>query len=97
MPKMSDFEGNLGALVARFVLETQCSALQSAVVLANESLGHLALPFVRPAFEERTWMAYLSSLERPTRERLELAPVAAAAQRQQSEEGSAPPALTTSR
>jgi hypothetical protein len=67
---MSSVAGDLSALVARFVLERQTEALRAAVVLAENSLGHLALPLVRPACEERIWAAYLYSLERGARERL---------------------------
>ena len=67
---MSSVDGDLSALVARFILERQTEALRAAVVLAGNSLGHLALPLVRPACEERIWAAYLYSLERPPRERL---------------------------
>lgn len=67
---MSDFPQNLSGMAARFVLERQTDALRSAVVLARNSLGHLALPFVRPACEERIWAEYLYSLEELPREHL---------------------------
>lgn len=69
-PRMSDVTNDLSGLAARFVLERQTEAVRSAVVLAGDSLGHLALPFVRPACEERIWTAYLYSLEKEPRERV---------------------------
>jgi len=67
---MSQFHGDLSGHVARFVLERQTEALRSAVVLARGSSGHLALPFVRLACEERIWVSYLFSLEREPRDQL---------------------------
>jgi len=67
---MSDVSDDLSGLVARFVLGRQTEALRSAVVLARESLGHLALPFVRPACEERIWTAYLYSLQKDSRDQV---------------------------
>ena len=67
---MSEVADDLSGLVARFVLERQVQGLRSGVVLAGNSLGHLGLPLVRPACEERIWTAYLFSLVREQRNRL---------------------------
>lgn len=67
---MSDLADDLSGLAARFVLDRQTQALRSAVVLAGHSLGHLALPFVRPACEERIWTAYLYPLQRELRDQV---------------------------
>jgi hypothetical protein len=68
--KVSYLANNASALVARFILERQTGALRSAVILANESMGHFALPMVRPACEERIWAAYIYTLEDALRNRL---------------------------
>src|SRR5687767_3663925 len=60
--KLGRLADELSALIARFILERQTGALRSAVVLTQESLGHFALPMVRPACEERIWAAYVYTL-----------------------------------
>lgn len=67
---MLGFREDLSGFVVRFILERQCDAIRAAVALTRVSLGHLALPYVRPACEERIWVAYLYSLDIATRDRL---------------------------
>jgi hypothetical protein len=68
--KVSELAQNVSQLVAHFILERQTEALRAAVTLARQSLGHLALPMVRPACEERIWAAYLYALDEAPRTRL---------------------------
>jgi hypothetical protein len=72
LPKvtMADVSNNPDTLIASAVVIRQIGGLRSAVALARTSLGHLALPLVRPACEERIWIDYLFSLELATRRRL---------------------------
>lgn len=69
-PRMGDLSNNVPEVVARFVLERQVAGVQAAVTLARASLGHLALPLVRPACDERIWWSYLLSLSDRKRHRL---------------------------
>lgn len=50
------------AVVAVACIRRQTDALDSAVVLARAGHGHIGLPLVRPACEERIWLAYLARL-----------------------------------
>ena len=52
------------SLAINHVLRRQRDAIEAAVVLADAGLGHLAVGFVRPALDERLWLAYLNSLEK---------------------------------
>ena len=45
------------------MVHRQLSAIRGAVLLAENELGHLTLPLIRPACEERIWLTYLLSLE----------------------------------
>lgn len=54
-------------MVGRAVIVRQASAIRSTVVLAENGLGHAALPMVRPACDELIWLSYLCSLEEAQR------------------------------
>ena len=49
-------------LASTAAVHRQISALRGAVVLTQDGLGHLTLPLLRTACEERIWLAYLHSL-----------------------------------
>lgn len=70
VPRMADLADGVPQVVARFVLKRQVSGVQAAVALARAGLGHLALPLVRPACDERIWWAYLASLQDEPRHQL---------------------------
>jgi hypothetical protein len=68
--RVGEVGSKMTRLLAQFFVERQTAALRAAVVLTRESLGHLALPMVRPACEERIWLAYLLTLKPSVRSRL---------------------------
>jgi uncharacterized protein DUF5677 len=51
-------------VVCRAVLRRQVDGLRAAILLTRAQLGHLALPYVRPACEEFLWLSYLVTLEK---------------------------------
>ena len=67
---LADLAERSAEMVAVAVVERQVSVLRAAVELADLQMGHLAIPFVRPACEELIWLTYLAQLEEPIRSRL---------------------------
>ncbi|WP_131803662.1 hypothetical protein [Pseudofrankia saprophytica] len=57
-------------VVAKAVIERQTSALRAALLLGDQCLGNLATAFVRQAFEEQIWLAYVETLDAEPGERL---------------------------
>ena len=57
-----EFDESNERLAIRVILRRQREAARASLVLANNSMGHLGVSFVRPACEEFIWLSYLSTL-----------------------------------
>ncbi len=66
-------EPNYLALAINSTFRRQRQALGASVTLAETGQGDLAVGFVRPALDERLWLAYLCSLDRELANKILLA------------------------
>jgi hypothetical protein len=69
----SKVEADSRLLVVNTVIRRQIESLEASVKLAESNLGHLSVSFVRAAFDEMVWVAYLTQLDREVSQRLLLA------------------------
>jgi hypothetical protein len=68
--KWSEVRTDRLAFAQKVCAVRQYEGLRSALVLAANGLGHLAVSFVRPAVDEHIWLAYLNTIDRQTAGRL---------------------------
>ncbi|MEV4214041.1 DUF5677 domain-containing protein [Micromonospora sp. NPDC049662] len=62
-PSMDEVHADYRLIACMVALARQRESLLAAIKLSEDTLGHLAVGFIRPACEEYLWLKYLTSLE----------------------------------